>query len=157
VGDGHHIHSDDARLRYLAAVADVGSRRVLSHRLSITMEADFCIEALREALAKHGKREIFNWDQGSQFTSLDFTNVLLDGKIAIIMDGKGPRRDNVFVERLRRSVKYDEVYLRANESVAEARGSIASYLRSSSSSVPDGGSTARRTAWGRSTRIPALF
>ncbi|MFA6206182.1 MAG: IS3 family transposase [Methylocystis sp.] len=113
---------------YLAAVVDVGSRRVLSHRLSITMEADFCIEALREALAKHGKPEIFNTDQGSQFTSLDFTNVLLDGKIAISMDGKGAWRDNVFVERLWRSVKYEEVYLRAYDSVAEARASIARYL-----------------------------
>jgi putative transposase len=113
---------------YLAAVVDVASRRVLSHRLSITMEADFCIEALREALARHGKPEIFNTDQASQFTSLDFTNVLLDGKIAISMDGKGAWRDNVFVERLWRSVKYEEVYLRAYDSVAEARASIARYL-----------------------------
>ncbi len=113
---------------YLAAVVDVGSRRVLSHRLSITMEADFCIEALREALAKNGKPEIFNTDQGSQFTSLDFTGVLLDAKIAISMDGKGAWRDNVFVERLWRSVKYEEVYLRAYDSVAEARASIARYL-----------------------------
>ena len=75
------------------------------------MEAEFCVEALREALAKHGKPEIFNTDQGSQFTSIDFTGVLLEHGVAISMDGKGAWRDNVFVERLWRSVKYEEVYL----------------------------------------------
>ena len=94
---------------YLAAVVDVATRRVLAHRVSITMEAAFCIEALEDALAKHGRPEIFNTDQGAQFTSLDFTSVLLDAKIAISMDGKGAWRDNVFVERLWRSVKYEEV------------------------------------------------
>ena len=94
---------------YLAAVVDVFSRRVLAHRVSITMEADFCVEALEEALAKHGKPEIFNTDQGSQFTSVDFTGVLLKHGVAISMDGKGSWRDNVFVERLWRSVKYEEV------------------------------------------------
>ena len=113
---------------YLAAVVDWYSRRVLSHRLSITMEADFCVEALEEALAKHGQPEIFNTDQGSQFTSADFTGVLLDKAIAISMDGKGAWRDNVFVERLWRSVKYEEVYLRAYDSVREARASIGRYL-----------------------------
>ena len=113
---------------YLAAVVDVASRRVLSHRVSITMEAAFCVEALEEALAKHGKPEIFNTDQGSQFTSLEFTRVLLDANVAISMDGKGAWRDNVFVERLWRSVKYEEVYLRAYESVCEARASIGRYL-----------------------------
>lgn len=113
---------------YLAAVVDVFSRRVLSHRVSITMEADFCVEALEEALAKHGKPEIFNTDQGSQFTSIDFTGVLLDAKIAISIDGKGAWRDNVFVERLWRSVKYEEVYLRAYETVSEAGASIGRYL-----------------------------
>ena len=113
---------------YLAAVVDVFSRRVLSHRLSITMEAEFCVEALREALAKHGKPEIFNTDQGSQFTSIDFTGVLLEHGVAISMDGKGAWRDNVFVERLWRSVKYEEVYLCAYDSVSEARASIARYL-----------------------------
>ena len=78
---------------YLAAVVDVASRRVLAHRVSITMEAEFCIEAVKEALAKHGKPEIFNTDQGSQFTSLDFTRVLLDAKVSISMDGKGAWRD----------------------------------------------------------------
>ncbi len=113
---------------YLAAVVDVASRRVLSHRVSIGMEAAFCIEALEEALAKHGKPEIFNTDQGSQFTSADFTRVLLDAKVNISMDGKGAWRDNVFVERLWRSVKYEEVYLRAYGSVSEARASIGRYL-----------------------------
>jgi putative transposase len=113
---------------YLAAVVDWASRRVLSHRMSITMEADFCVEALEEALSKYGKPEIFNTDQGSQFTSIDFIRVLLDAKIAISMDGKGSWRDNVFVERLWRSVKYEEVYLRAYDGVSEARASIARYL-----------------------------
>ncbi len=113
---------------YLAAVVDWYSRRVLSHRVSITMEADFCIDALEEALAKHGRPEIFNTDQGSQFTSTDFTGVLLDNAIAISMDGKGAWRDNVFVERLWRSVKYEEVYLRAYDTVSEARRSIALYF-----------------------------
>jgi len=113
---------------YLAAVVDWASRRVLSHRVSITMEADFCVEALEEALAKYGKPEVFNTDQGSQFTSLDFTGVLTKNAIAISMDGKGSWRDNVFVERLWRSVKYEEVYLRGYGGVAEARSSIGRYL-----------------------------
>jgi putative transposase len=113
---------------YLAAVVDWFTRRVLSHRVSITMEADFCIEALEEALAKHGKPEIFNTDQGSQFTSEAFTGVLTKNGIAISMDGKGSWRDNVFVERLWRSLKYEEVYLRAYESVGDARSSINRYL-----------------------------
>ncbi len=113
---------------YLAAVVDVFTRRVLSHRVSITMEAAFCVEALKEALAKHGKPEIFNTDQGSQFTSIDFTGVLLDNGVAISMDGKGAWRDNVFVERLWRSVKYEEVYLKAYDSVSDARAAIARYL-----------------------------
>jgi putative transposase len=113
---------------YLAAVVDVFSRRVLSHRVSITMEADFCVEALEEALAKHGKPEIFNTDQGSQFTSVAFTGVLLKHGVSISMDGKGSWRDNVFVERLWRSVKYEEVYLKAYDSVSEARGSIGRYF-----------------------------
>lgn len=113
---------------YLAAVVDVFSRRVLAHRVSITMEADFCVEALEEALAKHGKPGIFNTDQGSQFTSAAFTGVLLDAKIAISMDGKGAWRDNVFVERLWRTIKYEEVYLKAYDSVKDARSSISNYL-----------------------------
>ncbi len=113
---------------YLAAVVDWFSRRVLAWRLSITMEVAFCLEAVEEALAKHGRPEIFNTDQGSQFTSADFTGLLLGQAIAISMDGKGAWRDNVFVERLWRSVKYEEVYLRAYDSVREARASIGRYL-----------------------------
>jgi putative transposase len=113
---------------YLAAVVDWFSRRVLAWRLSITLEAAFCIEAVEEAIARYGCPEIFNTDQGSQFTSHDFTNLLLKNEIAISMDGKGAWRDNVFVERLWRSIKYEEVYLRAYDTVAEARASIGRYL-----------------------------
>jgi putative transposase len=103
---------------YLAAVVDVASRRVLAHRVSITMEAAFCVEAIEEALAKHGRPKIFNTDQGSQFTSLDFTGVLTAAGVAISMDGKGAWRDYVFVERLWRTIKYEEIYLRAYDSVS---------------------------------------
>src|ERR687893_1776443 len=113
---------------YLAAVVDWFSRRVLAWRLSITLEAAFCIEAVEEALARYERPEIFNTDQGSQFTSHDFTSVLLKNEIAISMDGKGAWRDNVFVERLWRSIKYEEVYLKAYDSVSEARASIGRYL-----------------------------
>ena len=113
---------------YLAAVIDWFSRRVLAWRLSITLEAAFCVEALEEALARHGRPEIFNADQGSRFTGGAFTGVLTRNGIAIGMDGKGAWRDNVFVERLWRSVKYEEVYLRAYDTVAEARASIGRYL-----------------------------
>ncbi len=113
---------------YLAAVVDWYSRKVLSWRLSITMEAAFCVEALEEALARYGTPEIFNTDQGSQFTSQEFTGVLSEAGIAISMDGKGAWRDNVFVERLWRSIKYEEIYLRAYASVGEARASIGRYL-----------------------------
>jgi putative transposase len=113
---------------YLAVVLDWASRRVLSWRVSITMEAAFCVETLHDALEKHGKPEIFNTDQGSQFTGAAFTGVLADNAIAISMDGKGAWRDNVLVERLWRSVKYEEVYLRAYDSVSEARTSIGRYL-----------------------------
>jgi len=113
---------------YLAVVLDWFSRRVLSWRVSITMEAAFCVETLEDALARHGKPDIFNTDQGSQFTGAAFTGVLADNRIAISMDGKGAWRDNVFVERLWRSVKYEEVYLRAYDSVGDARASIGRYL-----------------------------
>ena len=113
---------------YLAAVVDWFSRRVLSWRLSITLEADFCIEAVEEALARNGKPDIFNSDQGSQFTSIDFIKVLKDAEIAISMDGKGAWRDNVFVERLWRTIKYEEVYLHAYANVPEARAALARYL-----------------------------
>ena len=113
---------------YLTAVVDWFTRRVLSWRLSITMEAAFCIEAVDEAIARHGKPEIFNTDQGSQFTGGDFTGLLTGHGIKISMDGKGAWRDNVFVERLWRSVKYEEVYLHAYASVAEARTGLGRYL-----------------------------
>jgi putative transposase len=113
---------------YLAVVLDWFSRRVLSWRVSITMEASFCVETLEEALARHGKPKIFNTDQGSQFTGTAFTEVLIRNEIKISMDGKGAWRDNVFVERLWRSVKYEEVYLRAYDSVSDARFSIGRYL-----------------------------
>ncbi len=113
---------------YLVAIIDWFSRRVLAWRLSITLTTDFCIEALEEALARYGRPNIFNTDQGSQFTSAAFTGVLLREKIAISMDGRRAWRDNVFVERLWRSVKYEEVYLHAYASVKEARGSIGRYL-----------------------------
>ena len=113
---------------YLAAVVDWFSRRVLSWRLSITMEVDFCIEAVEEALARYGSPEIFNTDQGSQFTSAAFTGLLTENGIAISMDGRGAWRDNVFVERLWRSVKYEEVYLHAYESVPKAHASLSRYF-----------------------------
>jgi putative transposase len=113
---------------YLAVVLDWFSRRVLSWRLSITMEASFCVETLEDALARYGKPEIFNTDQGSQFTGTMFTSALVDRGIAISMDGRGAWRDNVFVERLWRTIKYEEVYLRAYDSVADARQSIGRYL-----------------------------
>ena len=112
---------------YLVAVMDWYSRFVLSWSLSLAMEVDFCIEALRRAL-RRGRPEIFNSDQGSQFTSVGFTGVLLKHGVVISMDGRGAWRDNVFVERLWRSVKYEEVYLRAYDSVSEARSSIGRYL-----------------------------
>ncbi|TXN73475.1 IS3 family transposase [Methylobacterium sp. WL18] len=113
---------------YLAAIIDWFSRRVLSWRLPITMEADFCVEAVEEAFARHGKPEIFNTDQGSQFTSHAFTSVLLNAEIATSMDGRGVWRDNIFVERLWRSVKYEEIYLRTYDTVSTARASIGRYL-----------------------------
>jgi putative transposase len=94
---------------YLVAIVDWFSRRVLAHRVSITMEADFCVEALEEVIGRHGKPALFNSDQGSQFTSEAFTSVLLRNDVAVSMDGEGAWRDNVFVERLWKSVKYEEV------------------------------------------------
>jgi len=113
---------------YLAAVVDWFSRRVLAWKLSITMDVSFCIEALDEALSGNEKPEIFNTDQGSQFTSEAFTGRLKEEGIRISMDGKGRWRDNVFVERVWKSIKYEEVYLHAYETVHEARTSIARYL-----------------------------
>jgi putative transposase len=113
---------------YLAAVVDWFSRRVLAWRLSITLEVEFCLDAVEEALARYGRPEIFNTDQGSQFTSGVFTALLTQNAIAISMDGRGAWRDNVFLERLWRTVKYEEVYLRAYGSVGEACASLGRYL-----------------------------
>jgi putative transposase len=113
---------------YLVAIIDWATRRVLAHRVSISMTTDFCLEALEEALAKYGAPEIFNTDQGSQFTSEEFTGILKAHDIKISMDGKGRWVDNVFVERLWKSVKYEHVYLHAYESVDEARRQLTSYF-----------------------------
>jgi putative transposase len=113
---------------YLTAVIDWATRRVLAHRVAITMEAEHAVAALEEAFAKYGLPEIVNTDQGSQFTSTAFTGAVLDRGVAVSMDGRGSWRDNVFIERLWRSVKYEEVYLKAYESVSQARQSIADYL-----------------------------
>jgi putative transposase len=113
---------------YLVAILDVFSRKVLAHRLSNTMTTDFCVEALQEALVRHGTPAIFNTDQGAQFTDLDFTGTLKAHGIAISMDGKGRWVDNVFIERLWRSVKYEEVYLKAYTSLTEARQALAAYF-----------------------------
>jgi len=113
---------------YLVAIMDWHSRKVLSWRLSNSMDTSFCVEALEEAMDRYGKPDIFNTDQGSQFTSDDFTKVLIGADIKISMDGKGCWVDNVFIERLWRSLKYEEVYLKAYESVREARESIKTYL-----------------------------
>lgn len=113
---------------YLAAVMDWATRRVLSWRVSNTLTSDFCVEAVEEAIARHGKPEIFNTDQGAQFTSDAFTGMLQEHGIAISMDGRGCWRDNVFVERLWRSIKYEEVYLHAYETVSAARAGIDRYL-----------------------------
>jgi putative transposase len=113
---------------YLVVIMDWVSRAVLAWRLSNTLGAEFCVEALEEALSLHGRPEIFNTDQGSQFTSDDFTGTLERHKVAISMDGKGRYMDNIFVERLWRSLKYEEVYLNAYASVAEAKAGISSWL-----------------------------
>ena len=113
---------------YLVAVMDWFSRRVLSWRLSITMETDFCVEALAEAIERHGQPEIFNTDQGVQFTSAAFVDELAGRGVRISMDGKGRYLDNIFIERLWRSLKYEEVYIKAYGSVTEARRDIGAWL-----------------------------
>jgi putative transposase len=113
---------------YLVAIMDWYSRRVLAWRVSNTLDTSFCIEALNEAIETYGAPAIFNTDQGSQFTSEDFTGVLKQHDIRISMDGKGRWVDNVFVERLWRSVKYEEVYLRAYDSIGDARASLGRYF-----------------------------
>lgn len=113
---------------YLAAVMDWATRRVLSWRVSITLDSTFCLDAVTEALARYGAPEILNTDQGSQFTSAAFTGLLLDRGIRISMDGRGCWRDNIFVERLWRSLKYEEVYLHAYDSVSAARAGLSNYF-----------------------------
>ena len=119
----------DRGFAYLVAVMDWYSRKVLSWRVSNVMDTDFCIEALEEAINRYGTPEIFNTDQGSQFTSDAFTDVLKQNNIRISMDGKGRWIDNVFIERLWRSVKYEEVYLHAYESLVEARSGLDKYFQ----------------------------
>jgi len=113
---------------YLVAVLDWYSRKVLSWKVSITMDVHFCLEALQEAIDVHGVPEIVNTDQGSQFTSQAFTGLLKEHGIRISMDGKGAWRDNVFIERLWRSVKYEEVYLHAYDTVSDSRVGIGKYF-----------------------------
>ena len=113
---------------YLVAVMDWASRKVLSWRLSNTLDPSFCIEALEEALMKYGKPDIFNTDQGSQFTSDDFTGILINNNIRISMDGQGRWRDNIFIERLWKTVKYQEVYLKAYESISHARKELTKFF-----------------------------
>jgi putative transposase len=113
---------------YLTAVVDWASRRVLASRVSISLAADAAVEALKEAITRYGVPEIMNTDQGSQFTATEFIAVLREHDIRISMDGKGCWRDNVFVERLWKTIKYEHVYLHAYESVSEARTQIATYL-----------------------------
>ncbi len=139
MGDRHQLHPHETGI-YL--IIDWFSRRVLAWRLSITLEVDFCIAALKEALFGYGRPEIFNTDQpfmtcehaaagqwGNQFTTFKFTDVLKEAGIKISMDGKGTWRDNVFVERLWRTIKYEEVYLHAYENVPQARAAIGKYLK----------------------------
>jgi putative transposase len=113
---------------YLMAIVDVFSRRVMAWRLSNTLAVDFCVAALEEALGRYGAPELFNTDQGSQFTSQAFIEVLEQAKVRISMDGRGRWVDNVFIERLWRSVKYEEVYLHAWETGAEAKAALARYF-----------------------------
>ena len=113
---------------YLVAIMDWWTRKVLSWRVSNTMDVGFCIEALEDALASYGRPEIFNSDQGSQFTSPQFTKVLRDAEIRISMDGKGRWMDNVFIERLWRSLKYECIYLHAFETGSELRGGLTQWV-----------------------------
>ncbi len=137
---------------YLVAIIDWATRRVLAHRVSISMTTDFCIEALEEAIARYGAPEIFNSDQGSQFTAEQFTSVLKAHAIQISMDGKGRWVDNVFVERLWKSVKYEHVYLHAYESVEQAKRQLTGYFTFYNSQRPHsslGGTTPDTAYFGR--------
>lgn len=141
---------------YLVVVMDWASRKVLAWRVSPTMTSDFCVAALEEALARFGCPEIFNTDQGSQFTSADFLNVLRRRQIAISMDGKGCWRDNVFVERLWRSVKYEEVYLHGYATVSDVRAGLARYFQFFNARRPHGGLRSRTPDSVFFTALPEL-
>lgn len=123
----HHIYKVKNGIVYLVAIIDWHSRYVLSHRISITLETGFCIDALQEALEQKTP-EIFNSDQGSQFTSLRYTSILEEANIKISMDGRGRALDNIFVERLWRSLKYEDIYLNQYETVAEVKAGIKKYF-----------------------------
>ena len=143
---------------YLVAVMDWASRKVLAWRLSNTMEADFCIEALEEALARHGRPEIFNTDQGSQFTSPRFVDVLTGAGVRVSMDGRGRWMDNIFIERLWRSVKYECVYLHAFETGSEARAGLGRWITYYNATRPHsalGGRTPAETHAGISIGLAA--
>lgn len=143
---------------YLVVVLDWFSRKVLAWRLSVTLETEPCVEAFREALARHGTPEIMNTDQGSQFTAVAFLKTLQDAQIAISMDGKGAWRDNVVVERLWRTIKYEEVYLRAYRSVSEARSGLGRYLAFYNRGRPHsslGGQTPDQVYFNQPQPIPA--
>jgi putative transposase len=114
---------------YLTAVIDWGSRLALSHRLSNSLDGSFCVEAFEEAISRYGKPEIFNTDQGVQFSSGEFVNTVLSKNIRFSMDGRGRALDNIFVERLWRSVKYEDIYLRDYQTVREVRSGLEAYFR----------------------------
>lgn len=143
---------------YLCAILDWASRRVLAWRLSNTLTTDCCLDAVREAITRYGRPEIFNTDQGCQFTSLEFTGLLKDHGIKISMDGRGSWRDNVLVERLWRSLKYEEVYLRACETVSAVNEGVARDLTFHNQQRPHralDGHTPDRVYWGNRPAQPA--
>ncbi len=131
---------------YLVAIMDWATRKVLAWKLSNTMDAGFCVDALKEALARFGRPEIFNTDQGSQFTSFDFTAVLRDAEIRISMDGRGRWMDNVFIERLWRSLKYECVYLNAFETGSELRAGLGRWITYYNTQRPHSGLAGRTPA-----------
>ena len=140
---------------YLVAIVDWYSRCVLAWRLSNTLEADFCIEALREAIDKYGHPDIFNTDQGTQFTSQDFINVLVTNNIGISMDGRGSYLDNIFVERLWRTVKYQNVYLKGYQTIPEARTGLAEYFEFYNKERPHQGLD-NKTPWEVYSGLPGV-
>ena len=141
---------------YLTAVVDWASRKVLAHRVAITLEAIHAVEALEEAFARYGLPDIVNTDQGSQFTAAAFTDAVLERGVRLSMDGKGAWRDNVFVERVWRSIKYEEVYLRAYESVSHARRSIGDYIELYNRKRPHSSLADRTPDEAYSATLPAI-